>query len=262
MKQTIKHAALSATLLLAASLTQAADKPDNSYGSETRTVAPFSNLNLIGPFNVIVTAAGANTVELSGPRNQFAEIETSVNGDTLTVRQPRKQKGWTFNLSWGKAAKPLTIRISAASLKSLRNAGSGDVDLQQFQGKQLTLVSDGPGDIQASGKVDDLSVTSNGSGDVDLRALSAGNLNLQMSGPGDVNASGVAQDLNLVVSGSGDLDIGDIHANRVNAALHGPGSVALRGSASGDDSSRREVNARPCAVAAMAAVSIKVPIAS
>jgi hypothetical protein len=213
MKQTIKHAALATTLLLAATTGHAADtKPDNTYGSETRPVAPFSNINLIGPFQVIVTAQGANAVELSGPRSQFADIETVVENDTLTVRQPRKQKGWSFNLSWGKNAKPLTVRINAASLKSLRNAGSGDVDLRQFQGKQLSLVSDGPGDIHASGKVGDLSVTANGSGDVDLSALSSTNLNVQMSGPGDVN-------------------VGDIHANRVNAALHGPGSVELRGTA-------------------------------
>ena len=181
MKQTIKPAALASTLLLAASLAGAADKADNTYGSETRTVAPFSNLNIIGPFRVIVTAQPGNTVELSGLRRQFAEIETSVNGDTLTLRQPRKQNaGWTFNLSWGREAKPMTIRVSAAGLKSLRNAGSGDVELQQFNGKQLTLVSDGPGDIQANGKVGDLSVTANGSGDIDLRALSAVNLYLQM----------------------------------------------------------------------------------
>jgi hypothetical protein len=232
MKQTIQHAALATTLLLAATAGHAADaKPDNTYGSETRTVAAFSNINLIGPFQVIVTAQGANAVELSGPRSQFAEIETTVENDTLTVRQPRKQKGWSFNFGWGKNAKPLTVRINAANLKSLRNAGSGDVDLRQFQGKQLALISDGPGDIHASGKVGDLSVTANGPGDLDLSALSSTNLNLQMSGPGDVSASGVTQDLNLVVSGSGELNVGDIRANRVNAALHGPGSVELRGTA-------------------------------
>jgi hypothetical protein len=233
MKHTLTHAALASTLLLAvAGGAHAADKQDDSYGTEKRTVAAFSNINLIGPFHVIVTADAGNTIELSGLRRQFADIETAVNGDTLTVRQPRKGNGWTFNFSFGRnKQREMTVRISAANLKSLRNAGSADVDLRQFQGKQLTLVSDGPGDITASGKVDELSVTSNGSGDLDLRALQAASLNLQMNGPGDVEASGVTQDLNLVVNGSGDLDISDIHGNRVSAALHGPGSVALHGSA-------------------------------
>jgi hypothetical protein len=106
MQQTIKHAALATTLLLAVAVaaTPADNKQDESYGTETRTVAAFSNINLIGPFQVIVTAQGANAIEISGPRRQFAEIETSVSGDTLTVRQPSKNKGWSFNFSWGKNA--------------------------------------------------------------------------------------------------------------------------------------------------------------
>jgi len=233
--KTLHHAALASTLLLAAITAPAlaADKQDNSYGTETRTVTSFSNLNLMGPFRVIVTPDAGNTIELSGLRRQFADIETSVNGDTLTVRQPRNERnGWHFNFSFGKdSQREMTIRISAANLKSLRNAGSGDVDLQRFRNTQLALISDGSGDIQASGSVGGLSVTVNGSGDLDLRALQTVNLNVQMNGSGDVEASGVTQDLNLVVKGSGDLGIGDIHASRISAALHGSGDVALRGSA-------------------------------
>jgi hypothetical protein len=234
MKQTLQYAALASTLLLAAAAAGAGDNKQNeSHGTETRTVAAFSSINLMGPFDVIVTSDAGNTIELSGPRQRLTDIETSVSNDTLTVRQPRKQqKGWIFNFGWGKdRQQPLTVRISAANLKSLRNAGSGDVDLQRFQGKQLTLIADGPGDLRASGKVSELSVTASGSGDLDLRALQTGGLNLQMNGPGDVDIGSVTQDLNLVVNGSGDLDIGDIHAGRVSASLHGPGSVALRGSA-------------------------------
>jgi len=233
MKQTIQHAALASTLLLAAAGAHAADKPNNDYGSETRTVAAFHNINLMGPFNIIVTADAGNSIELSGPRRRFADIETTVSDGTLTVRQPsRQKKGWSINFDWsGKQQQQLTVRISAANLKSLRNAGSGDVDLRGYQGQQLTLISDGPGDLRASGKVGDLSVTANGSGDLDLRALQAGGLNLQMNGPGDVDAGSVTQDLNLVVNGSGDLDIGELRAGRISASLHGPGSVALRGTA-------------------------------
>ncbi|WP_229223607.1 GIN domain-containing protein [Duganella sp. sic0402] len=234
MKQTIQHAALASAMLLAMAGAHAADSKQNaSYGSETRNVAAFSNINLIGPFRVIVTPDAGNAIELSGPSQRLSEIETSVSGDTLTVRyQSRQKKGWTINFNWGKDTRQeLTVRINAANLKSLRNAGSGDVDLQRFQGKQLTLVSDGPGDLRASGKVEQLSVTANGSGDLDLRSLQTGGLNLQMNGPGDVDAGNVTQDLNLVVNGSGDLDISNLHAGKVSASLHGPGSVALQGTA-------------------------------
>src|SRR4051812_13792200 len=112
MKQTIKHTALASTLLLAAVAARYSpaadrqdkqDKQDDTIGTESRTVAPFTSINISGPFRVIVTAQGGNSVELSGLRRKFADIETSVAGDTLTVRQPRqKNNGWSFNFSWGK----------------------------------------------------------------------------------------------------------------------------------------------------------------
>ncbi|HWW70802.1 MAG TPA: DUF2807 domain-containing protein, partial [Duganella sp.] len=241
MNRTIKHRALACTLLAAAiagGFAQADNKQDDNkqdaaIGTETRTVAPFTGVNLIGPFRVIVTSQGGNGIELTGPRKKLAEIETSVSGDTLTVRQPRKKSsGWVFNFSWNSDHKSqVTVRINAATLKSLRNGGSGDVDLQQFQGQTLSLTSDGAGDIHANGTVTDLTVTSSGSGDLDLRTLKAGNLNLVSNGPGDIQAAGVTQDLNISVNGPGDLDIGDISAGKVNTAMHGPGSVTLRGSA-------------------------------
>ena len=208
MKQTIKHSALACTLLAAAigaGFAQAdskqEDNKDGAIGTETRTVAPFTGINLIGPFHVIVTNQAGNGVELTGPRKKLAEIETSVSGDTLTVRQPRKKSsGWVFNFSWnGDHKSQVTVRINAATLKSLRNGGSGDVDLQQFQGPTLSLTSDGAGDLHANGTVTDLTVTSSGSGDLDLRTLKAGNLNVVSNGPGDIHAAGVTQDLNISV---------------------------------------------------------------
>jgi hypothetical protein len=232
MKTTIKQTTLACALLLAAGLSHADSKQDDTIATESRTVAPFTAINIMGPFRVIVTPQGGNTVQLSGLKRQFAEIETSVNGDTLTVRQPRQKKGWTINFGWGKDSKPpMTIRISAAGLKSLRNGGSGDVELQQFQGQALSITSDGSGDLNASGAVRDLSVTASGSGDLNLRGLKTANLQLWMNGSGDVDTGAVTQDLNLRVNGSGDLDAGDVHGGRITASLHGSGSVRLQGTA-------------------------------
>jgi DUF4097 and DUF4098 domain-containing protein YvlB len=195
-------------------------------------VAAFSNIAVDGPFHVIISSQPGTSIELSGQRRQLAEIETSVSGDTLTVRQPRhKSKGWTFNFSWNKESKPpVTVRISAATLKSLRNSGSGNIELQNVQGQQLTVYAEGSGDIYASGNVRDLTVQTSGSGDLRLRTLKANSLNLTMNGAGDVDAAGMTQDVNLTLNGSGDLRLDDLHATRINAALHGPGSLSLSGS--------------------------------
>lgn len=161
-------------------------KAEYAVVTENRTVAPFTSINLDGPFRVIVTAQGANAIELSGPRKKLAAIETTVSGDTLSVRQQsKKTSGWHFNFNWNDDHKTqVTVRISAAALKSLRTGGSGDVDLQQFQGQALSLTSEGAGAIHASGAVQALTVTSSGSGDFELRGLKAGSLNVVSNGPG------------------------------------------------------------------------------
>ena len=234
IKQTIRHTTLAAALLftaLAAGHAHADSKADSSFTTERRTVAPFSSIHLGIPYQVIITADTGNTIELSGPRDKLADIETSVSGDTLTVRRPARS-GWSFNFSSGKDGKPpLTVRISAANLKLLRNGGSGDVELQQFHGGALTLISSGSGDVQASGDTGALTVTSSGSGDLDLRRLKAASLDIIASGSGDVNASGVTNDLNVAVSGSGDIDITGIRAGQINASVRGSGDITLDGSA-------------------------------
>lgn len=234
LKHTIRHTTLAAAMLftaLAAGHARADSKADSTYTTERRTVAPFSSIHLGIPYQVIITADTGNTIELSGPRDKLADIETTVSGDTLTVRRPSRN-GWSFNFSASKDGKPpLTVRIGAANLKLLRNGGSGDVDLQQFHGHALTLVSSGSGDVQASGDARALTVTSSGSGDLDLSRLKAGSLDIIASGSGDVNASGVTGDLNVAVSGSGDIDITGIHAGQINASVRGSGDITLDGSA-------------------------------
>jgi hypothetical protein len=241
LKHTIRHTTLISSMssamfaamlftTLAAGHAHADSKADSTFTTERRTVAPFSSIHLGIPYQVIITADTGNTIELSGPRDKLADIETTVSGDTLTVRRPSRN-GWSFNFSAGKDAKPLTVRISAANLKLLRNGGSGDVELQQFHGQALTLVSSGSGDVQASGDARALTVTSSGSGDLDLSRLKAGSLDIIASGSGDVSASGVTNDLNVAVSGSGDIDITDIRAGQVNASVRGSGDITLDGSA-------------------------------
>ena len=197
------------------------------YGRETRTVAAFTTIDVAGPYKVLINASSATRgLELNGLRKDFADIETIVEKDTLIIR-PRRNA--TFNLRFGKGHDPVTINIATSGLKALNMSGSGDVDLDRFEGNELKLSSSGPGDLHASGVARDLTVRASGSGDMDLHALRAASLNLAMSGPGDVQASGMTGDVNAVVSGSGDLEVHDLRAAKVNAMMRGPGSVSLSG---------------------------------
>ncbi len=193
-----------------------------------RTVAPFSAIELAGPYEVVVRAQGRQALTLSGEPKQLDGIETFVRGDTLVVR-PVERNG--FHFSWGKRRAPVVIHITASQLKSLAMSGSGDVELAQLAGERFSLKVDGPGDLQAAGAVRELTVRASGSGDLDLHRLKAANVDLDMSGPGDVRLSGVGNLLTASVSGSGDLEADELRLARLDARMRGPGGMKLSGSA-------------------------------
>src|SRR5471032_1472499 len=229
MKHLIQCTAL-ATLLLAAGAGSAATPPattDNSIGSEARPVTSFSKIELDVPYDITVTAQGAPAVVLSGPRKDFANIDTSVVGDTLIVRSRQHNH---FSFHFGKRPPQTLIHITLPALSSVKAAGSGDVAIERYQGEQLELNVSGAGNLRAAGQSQLVKLHVAGSGDTDLRQLKTASLNLQLDGAGNVKASGITRELNADLGGSGDFDAGELHAVHVATLMHGAGGVTLSGS--------------------------------
>src|SRR5471032_3174714 len=229
MKHLIQRTAL-ATLLLAAGAGSAATPPattDNSIGSEARPVTSFSKIELDVPYDITVTAQGAPAVVLSGPRKDFANIDTSVVGDTLIVRSRQHSH---FSFHFGKRPPQTLIHITLPALSSVKAAGSGDVAIERYQGEQLELNLSGAGNLRAAGQSQLVKLHVAGSGDTDLRQLKTASLNLQLDGAGNVKASGITRELNADLGGSGDFDAGELRAVHVATLMHGAGGVTLSGS--------------------------------
>lgn len=220
----LPFAILSALLALPA---PAAADSRPAVATEARPLAPFSAVELSGPFDVLVDVGAPRGVRITGPAADLANVETVVERDTLVVRS-RQRNGWHF--SFGKRRDSITLIVGAPGIKSLKNAGSGDVELSHFQGDTLALTASGSGDVRANGAVRDLTLRLQGSGDVDVRRLRPATLRAQLDGSGDVNAAGVTRELAVELSGSGDLDAVDLRTDVVTATLHGSGSVTLAGS--------------------------------
>src|SRR5471032_1071781 len=229
MKHLIQCTAL-ATLLLAAGAGSAATPPattDNIIGSEARPVTSFSKIELDVPYDITVTAQGAPAVVLSGPRKDFANIDTSVVGDTLIVRSRQHSH---FSFHFGKRPPQTLIHITLPALSSVKAAGSGDVAIERYQVEQLELNVSGAGNLRAAGQSQLVKLHVAGSGDTDLRQLKTASLNLQLDGAGNVKASGITRELNADLGGSGDFDAGELHAVHVATLMHGAGGVTLSGS--------------------------------
>src|SRR5471032_2074127 len=228
MKHLIQRTAL-ATLLLAAGAGSAATPPattDNSIGSEARPVTSFSKIELDVPYDITVTAQGAPAVVLSGPRKDFANIDTSVVGDTLIVRSRQHSH---FSFHFGKRPPQTLIHITLPALSSVKAAGSGDVAIERYQGEQLELNLSGAGNLRAAGQSQLVKLHVAGSGDTDLRQLKTASLNLQLDGAGNVKASGITRELNADLGGSGDFDAGELHAVHVATLMHGAGGACVAG---------------------------------
>src|SRR5471030_991673 len=200
MKHLIQRSVL-ATLVLAAGVGAAASAPaaDKAIVTESRPVASFSKIELDVPYDVTVTAQGAPAVDLSGPRKDLANIDTSVVGDTLIVRSRQHSH---FSIHFGKRPPQTLIHITLPALSSVKAAGSGDVAIERYQGEQLELNLSGAGNLRAAGQSQLVKLHVAGSGDTDLRQLKTASLNLQLDGAGNVKASGITRELNADLGGS------------------------------------------------------------
>jgi hypothetical protein len=220
----LPFAILSALLALPA---PAAADSRPAIATQARPLAPFSAVELSGPFDVLVDVGAPRGVRITGPAADLANVETVVERDTLVVRS-RQRNGWHF--SFGKRRDSITLIVGAPGIKSLQNAGSGDVELSHFQGDTLLLTASGSGDVRANGVVRDLTLRLQGSGDVDVRRLRPAILRARLDGSGDVRAAGVTRELAVELSGSGEVEATDLRTEAVTATVHGSGSVTLAGS--------------------------------
>ena len=194
--------------------------------TEARPLTAFSAVELSGPFNVLVDTQAPPGVRITGPAADLASVETVVERDTLIVRS-RQRIGWHF--TFGKRRDNITLIVGAPRVTSVKNGGSGDVELSHFQGDTLLLSAAGSGDVRANGIVRDLTLRVHGSGDVDVRRLRPATLRAQLDGSGNVTAAGVTRELAVELSGSGDLEATELRADVVTATLRGAGSITLAG---------------------------------
>lgn len=217
-----------AALLLCACEYQVQDDHLTGSGklrSETRPAGKFLAIDNASIFNIEVVGGAAESIEVSGDDNLLAEVETSIEGDTLFVRNRKHKNGIRF--SW--RLSPVTVKIGVSQLNKIISSGSGDISAHNLQGETLEVRSSGSGDIQAGGKVKNLHIDASGRGDLDLQQMQAENLKLSMSGSGDAKLYGVAHALEANLDGRGDLQIDDARVALARLVMNGSGSIVLHG---------------------------------
>lgn len=172
--------------------------PSGKIVKDSRKVRAFESLSVAGPIQVRLTQGPLAPVVVSAQSDLLPRIQTVVEDGTLHV----SIEGCVTD------AKPVTVHITAPTVRALSLAGSGRLSTE---GQWIA---------------DSLAANLAGSGRMDLD-LKVADLNANVSGSGRVNCLGAVTEANAAVQGSGRLQL---HVKeRLNAAVMGSGRVIYSG---------------------------------
>lgn len=164
--------------------------------SETRTVRPFSAIDLSGSADVAVSFGETQSVVVETDDNLLELVETVVQGDTLVIR----------NKSNTSTATLLGVRVTIVmpALEEVTVSGSGSVAIAGLEGERVSFHLPGSGLITAYGTVKNIEATLNGSGNIQCGDLEAEVAEVHLSGSGNVTVY-ASEHLTAEIGGSGNV---------------------------------------------------------
>jgi hypothetical protein len=182
--------------------------------TQTRSLPPFTGVDLTGDNNVVVAVGTRRSVMVHADNNLLGRVTTRVRSGRLEV-------GTTpGNLS---AKSQMYVAVSVPSLDRIRLRGNGNIAVTGVNGRGLTVTLPGNGNIQAAGTVTKLVVTISGAGTAELRQLIARDARAALSGDGSITLT-ATRALTASVSGSGTILYGGA-PSRVSRRVTGTGTI-------------------------------------
>jgi Putative auto-transporter adhesin, head GIN domain len=169
--------------------------------TQTRSLAPFTGIELAGSNDVTVQVGRTQSVIVHADKDLLGRVTTEVKSGQLVIG----------NTGRGFRSKtPMSVAVRVPSLAVFTLSGSGVVSLTGINARAFTVSIPGTGSgvVRASGTVDRLDITVGGSGAAQLTQL-------------------VARDVRAVVSGSGAIML--TATGSLNAAVTGDGAILYSG---------------------------------
>lgn len=162
--------------------------------TQTRSVAPFTAVELSGASDVSIEVGPARSVVVHGDDNLLAKVTTHVTASRLVI-------GTEGSFS---TKTPMRVDVTVPDLAALTLSGSGTVLARNVKGDSFKVSLSGSGSLQATGSVHDLVVELPGSGEANLYAVNAQDVHAELSGSGQILVH-AAHSVIAVVSGSGSI---------------------------------------------------------
>ena len=178
---------------------------------------------------------GSDEVSLNVPgRARYTpngDRQMHVSGDPDLVAHVRV-RGGRIELDcrgrgWGDHA--LEITLPGTPMKEFGIAGSGKLELNDLDQRDIRVSIAGSGSITASGKVEDVEISIKGSGDADLGKVETGDARVEIFGSGNADIA-PRDEAEIHIAGSGDVNL---HTTPRNVETHIMGSGRIHNVGSG-----------------------------
>ncbi len=204
---------------IADSTSTASAKAGRVVTSEKRAVnAAINQIEISGPIDLKLTQGDTPEMTLHAEQRLLSRFLIEENGSTLSIKlkdSPIYSKH------------PVSIELSLPKLARLAARGSGDTDVNGFQGEQIQIVVTGSGELNFNGTYQQVNASLRGSGDVKLNTGNGKVVDLDLIGSGNIIATGAAKTLSTHLTGSGDIDADALQADSVTVSLNGSGDTRV-----------------------------------
>lgn len=182
---------------------------------QTRSLPPFSAVDLAGANNVVVRVGPRQSVVVHADDNLLGRVETSVRSRTLLIDTT------PGNLN---TKSPMFVEVGVPSLDGLVLEGAGNIAASGIDNEHLTVAMPGSGTIDAAGITGKLTLTMGGQGTALLRELSARDANVKLGGSGTIMLT-ATRSLTARISGNGTIVYGG-NPQQVTPEITGNGTIS------------------------------------
>lgn len=187
--------------------------PAAAQGQNQRdfNVGVFDAVALAGSYNVVVVPGRTHAVRATGNAEALDRLEIKVEGGTLRIGS--KRNGWfQWRSSPGGA---VTVHVMAPAINAASIAGSGDLRVEQVEGRAFNA-----------------SIA--GSGDLHIGRMRVEEARVSIAGSGSVHAAGAAASTHVRIAGSGDADLRGLDSRNAKVSVMGSGDVRMRATETAD----------------------------
>jgi hypothetical protein len=166
---------------------------------ETRSVAPFRQLEITDDVDVQVVPGDGREVRVYGGEDVLDRVETDSSGGVLRI--DIRDRGIVIG---DDPLGDVRVQVAASELDAVQIESSADVELGELALPELVLEIEGAGEVEASGNADRLTATIQGAGDAKLSELAVRTATIVVQGAGDAHVN-VSERLDVTVQGAADV---------------------------------------------------------